>query len=104
MPRAGLVIGLGLVTLCLLALLPYFGFLFRFLAPTNVIDRIRREAIRLVRRATTRTVPGTRASVIEAIEELEDVARGAREHSDRSISMAAISALAGLLREYGTLR
>jgi quinoprotein glucose dehydrogenase len=32
------------------------------------------------------------------------VARGAREHSDRSISMAAISALAGLVREYGTLR
>jgi quinoprotein glucose dehydrogenase len=98
------VIGLSLVTLCLLALLPYFGFLFRFLAPTNVIDRIRREAIRLVRRARTRTVPGTRAGVIEAIEELEDVARGAREHSDRSISMASISALAGLVREYASLR
>ena len=86
------------------ALLPYFGFLFRFLAPTNVIARIRREAIALVQRARTRTVPGTRAGVIEAIEEIEDVARSAREHSDRSISMAAISALAGLVREYVPLR
>jgi hypothetical protein len=95
-PRAGLVLGLALTTLCLLTLLPYFGFLFRFLAPTNVIARIRGEAIRLVKRARTRTVPGTRAGVIEAIEELEDVARSAREQNDRSISMAATSALAAL--------
>ena len=32
------------------------------------------------------------------------MARSAREHSDRSISMAAISALGGLLREYAPLR
>jgi hypothetical protein len=103
-PGAGPVLGLSLTTLCLAALLPYFAFLFRFLAPGNVIARIRREAIGLVRRARTRTRPGTRAAVIEAIEELEDVARVAREHSDRSISMAAISALAALLREYVPLR
>ena len=103
-PRAGLVIGLSLVTLCLVALLPYFGFLFDFVAPTNVIARIQGNAIALVQRARRRTVPGTRAGVIEAIEEIDDVARGAREHSDRSISMAAISALAGLVREYVPLR
>jgi quinoprotein glucose dehydrogenase len=103
-PRAGLVIGLGLVSLCLAALLPYFGFLFRFLAPTNVIGRIQALALERIRRARTRNDPGTRASAIEAIEELEDVARSAREHSDRSISMAAITALAGLLREYAPLR
>jgi uncharacterized membrane protein len=40
-PRAGLLIGVGLVTLCLASLLPYFGFLFRFLAPTEVIARCR---------------------------------------------------------------
>ncbi len=103
-PRAGLVIGLALVSLCLAALLPYFGFLFSFVDPTNVIGRIRDQAVTRIQRATRRTLVGTRASVIEAIEELEDVARGAREHSDRSISMAAISALAGLLREYAPLR
>ena len=103
-PRAGLVIGLGLVSVCLAALLPYFGFLFRFLAPTNVISRIRSLAVERIRRARTRTEPGAHEQVIEAIEELEDVARSAREHSDRSISMAAISALAALLREYATLR
>ncbi len=103
-PRAGLVVGLSLVTLCLVALLPYFDFLFRFLEPASVIARIRGEAIALVRRARTRTVPGTRAGVIEAIGEIDDVARSARERSDRSISMAAISALAGLVREYLPLR
>jgi quinoprotein glucose dehydrogenase len=102
--RAGLVIGLALVSLCLAALLPYFAFLFRFVDPTNVIARIRSLAVARIRRATRRTLRGTRASVIEAIEELEDVARGAREHSDRTVAMAAISALAGLLREYAPLR
>ncbi|MGH7286591.1 MAG: DUF2254 family protein, partial [Myxococcota bacterium] len=103
-PRAGLVVGLSLVTICLVALLPYFDFLFRFLEPTSVIARIRGEAIKLVQRARSRTVPGTRAGVIEAIEEIDDVARSARERSDRSISMAGISALAGLVREYVPLR
>ena len=103
-PRAGLVIGLALVSLCLATLLPYFGFLFDFLEPTNVIGRIRGLAVARIQRATRRTLVGTRASVIEAIEELEDVARSARERSDRSISMAAISSLAGLLREYAPLR
>jgi quinoprotein glucose dehydrogenase len=103
-PRAGLLIGFGLVSVCLAALLPYFGFLFRFLAPTNVIARIRSLAVASIERARTRLEPGARTNVIEAIEELEDVARSAREHSDRSISMAAISALGGLLREYAPLR
>jgi hypothetical protein len=61
-------------------------------------------AVASIERAQYETVPGTRAGVIEAIEDLEDVARSAREHSDRSISMAAIGALAGLLREYAPLR
>ncbi len=102
--RAGVLIGLALVSVCLAALLPYFGFLFRFLAPINVIARIRRDGLELVRRARKRTVPGARAGVVETVEELEDIARSAREHSDRSISMAAIGALAGLLREYVPLR
>src|SRR5262245_412564 len=103
-PRGGLLIGLSLVSLCLAALLPYFGFLFRFLEPTSVISRIRRIAIASIASARTHRAPGAHASVIEAIEELEDIARSAREHSDRSISMAAISALAALLREYAPLR
>jgi len=69
-----------------------------------VISRIRSLAVESIQRARTRTVTGTHAAVIEAIEELEDVARSAREHSDRSISMAAITALAGLLRGYAPLR
>jgi quinoprotein glucose dehydrogenase len=103
-PRAGLLIGVGLVTLCLASRLPYFGFLFRFLTPTQVIARIRGIALDSIRQGRRGVVPGPRSNVIEAIEELEDVARSARERSDRSISMAAISALAGLLRDYQPLR
>ncbi len=102
--RAGLLIGTALVSVCLAALLPYFGFLFRFVTPINVITRIRHDALDAMRCVQIPTIPATRTRVIEAIEQLEDVARSAREHSDRSISMAAINALGDLLRDYAPLR
>ncbi len=103
-PHAGLVLCLAMVTICLLLLIPYFAFVFDFLTPVNVIARIRRQANRSIRRARHRAEPGTRRAVVAAVEELEDVAHGAREHSDRSISMAAVTALGGLLRDYQPVR
>jgi hypothetical protein len=103
-PHAGLILTMGLVTACLLMLLPYFAFVFRFLAPINVVERIGAQATRSIRRATRGMRPGMRADAIAAIEELEDVAHGAREHSDRSISMAAVDALRQLLVDYQPLR
>jgi len=103
-PHAGLVICMTMVTICLLALIPYFQFVFNFLSPVNVIARIRRQAERAVEAACRRMRPGIRAAVIAAIEELEDVAHGARAHSDRSLSMAAVDALGELLEEYQPLK
>ncbi len=104
LPHAGLILTMGMVTSCLLMLIPYFAFVFRFLAPVNVIQRIGAQAARSIQRATRDMRPGARAKAILAIEELEDVAHGARENSDRSISMAAIDALHQLLIDYRPLR
>jgi len=104
LPHAGLYLAMGMVTSCLLLLLPYFAFVFRFLEPRNVIERIGSQAMWSIRRATRGMRPGLRSAAIEAIEELEDVAHGAREHSDRSISMAAVDALHKLLLDYDPLR
>ena len=40
LPQAGFAVTLGLVTLCLLLLIPYIYFVFTFLSPISVIDRI----------------------------------------------------------------
>lgn len=104
LPRAGLVLAMALVTLCLLVLVPYFAFLFRFVSPLQVIDRIRRQAELGVARGRGGRVEAGRALVIEATEELEDVSRGARVHSDRVIAMAAVDALAGFLARYARER
>ena len=90
-------LAMAMVTACLLALLPYFMFLFRFLAPRNIIARIGEQALHAAQ-------SGQRAEMLAAIEELDDMARGARQHHDRSIALAAVDALTDVTRAYARLR
>jgi hypothetical protein len=103
LPRAGLIVCMAMVTISLLMLLPYFAFLFRFVSPLNVITRIQHQAIHAIGRARMGGVRRARAEAIDAIEELEDIARGG-DQADRSICMAAVEALADLVREYQPMR
>ncbi len=93
-PRAALTVPMLMITTCLVALLPYFAFLFRFLAPHNIIRKIQRTAF-----ASVGVGAGNRDDVVEAIAELEDIVRRARQQRDRRIAMSAIDALAGLIDE-----
>lgn len=104
LPDASLVVCMGLVTLCLLSLIPYLSFLFRFISPLRVIERIRQQAELALRPGRLGDVDRARAQVIEATEELEDVARGARDGSDRGISMASVDALAEFVEHYSSVR
>jgi hypothetical protein len=104
LPRGGFMLAMGLMTACLLILLPYFGYVFDFLEPHQVIRKIRAETLAEVRGSTVQGARDAKRAVIEAVEELEDVARGAMEKSDRGIAMAAVEALAGLLADVTRLR
>ncbi len=103
-PFGGVAVSMAMVTLCLLILLPYFAYVFAFLNPVNVVNRIRAHAFRTIRRGARRHRGGQRAQVLAAIEELEDIALNAMEHKDRGISMASVDALAQLVRDYQSLR
>jgi len=103
LPQAALWLPLVMVTGCLLVLLPYFAFVFSFVSPLNVIRRLRGQARQSIER-TSRRREDTRSTVLEIIEELSDLARGALEHNDRAISMAAIDALADLIRDLHSMR
>lgn len=103
-PHAGFLITAAMVSVSLLLLVPYIYFVFTFLSPISVIERICRDAYRVILRTRLSNVPRSQQRVEEAIDELQDVARSAIAHGDRSISMAAVDALAALVCDYATVR
>ena len=104
LPGAAFGVTLFLVTVCLLMLLPYFTFVFRFLSPLSIIEKIRSTAYKYVQRARRDAGADVKHRVMEAIDELQDVARSATEQSDRSIAMACVNALKELVTDYQPLR
>ena len=104
LPGAAFGVTLVLVTVCLLMLLPYFTFVFRFLSPLSIIEKIKGSAYKYVQRARRNSDANVKHRVMEAIDELQDVARSATEQSDRSIAMACVDALKELLTDYQVLR
>jgi hypothetical protein len=103
-PYASLAMCMTMVTLCLLALLPYFAFVFAFLSPRSVVRRIQLQALRCIERAGLRDRPALREEAVNAIEELVDIGRSAREHSDLGLAMESVDALRDLVLRYEELR
>lgn len=88
-----------LMSATLLALLPYFAYVFDFLLPNRVVQRIERksaEAIQRMARVGTKAVRGARLEVKNAIEQLGDVALNSVDKKDKAIALASLAALAEL--------
>lgn len=93
----GALVTLLLVSVSLLTLLPYLAWVFSFISPLSVIDEIRGSALWAVKK-------GRQAALLEAVDELQEIARGALSEQDRSIAMAAVNALTDLVVDYQPLR
>jgi hypothetical protein len=104
LPYASLALCMAMVTLCLLLLLPYFAFVFSFLAPRSIVRRIQRQALRCFERARLRYRPALHQEAIEAIEELVDIGRSACDHSDLGIAMESVNALRDLILAHEEFR
>ena len=100
LPMAGFAVTITMVTASLLILVPYIYFVFSFLSPISVIERICRDAYRIILKARGSNIARSQRQVQEAIDELQDVARSAIQQGDRGIAMAAVDALANLLFDY----
>ena len=99
-PNAGIGITLILETLSLLILLPYFYFVFSFISPLSIIQKLRTDAQRNFTRVTARSARRLQVSLLEAVDELQDIARSAADQGDTRISMAAVDALTDVMIEY----
>ncbi len=119
LPQAGFLLMLGLGTLSLLLLVPYMYFVFTFLSPVSVIERICKDAYGVIQKVhgrhlsrnllrpyhlDDRYMERDQRRVLEAIDELQDVTRSALQQGDRSIAMASVNAMATLMFDYGKER
>lgn len=105
-PVWGTLVGMGLMTVSLLMLLPYFAFVFDFLNPLNIVARINAETLRAVKGAP-RAIGTARADsesvqrvAADGTEQLSDVALNAMSNHDGAIAVAAVNALGDLGRDY----
>lgn len=103
-PHAGFVLLLVTASFCLLLLVPYMYFVFTFLSPISVIERICRDAYRAIVRTRVSRIEQDQARVLEALDKLQDVARSALQQGDRGIALAAVNATAELLFDYARAR
>ncbi len=95
---------LAMVTAALLALLPYFAYVFSFISPLSIIARIQRQAERQLDACTSRHDADQQLQVARTVDELQDVLRSAIDGGDRDIAMRCIDALTELLTHYEALR
>jgi hypothetical protein len=96
-PRTALVGMLLMNTVGLVLMAPYFGYVFWFLEPRNIIARTRRAAMGAVERAfhvgRAGTIHDAQALVLSSMEELTDIASNSISGKDKIIASGAVDAL-----------
>ncbi len=103
-PYVSIGVSMAMLTLCLLILLPYFAFVFSFLNPISIVQRIRDKTLHGIEKARGAKLGGAQQEAVRGIEQLADVSLNAMEHKDKGVSMAGVDAMCSLLVTYQKLR
>jgi hypothetical protein len=102
-PLATVLVTVGIVTTSLLALIPYFAYVFDFLDPEKVIARIGHQTLQNAlghgRRADA-DIEARQGQTVTSMEQLADVAVNALSQKDKVIASDAIRALRSVIAEY----
>jgi hypothetical protein len=103
-PRTTLMIVLCMTTGGLVLMMPYFGYVFWFLEPQNLIRHIRLDAIKHASDGALKEDEANcfaaQADTLFAMEELTDIANNSISGKDKIIASAAVDALKDLALEY----
>lgn len=107
-PRAALLAMMGMTTVGLVLMAPYFGYVFWFLEPMNIIRRIRRDAIRTATAGAEAREEGEVAQLQSAtlmgMEELTDITSNSISGKDKIIASGAVDALKDFAISYVRLK
>lgn len=91
--------GVGLISASLLALLPYFAYVFEFLSPLSLVARTA-DAARAAARDVVAAAPAqAQQELAHRVDHLGDIAVRSVQNLDKAIAIAAINELAALLEE-----
>ena len=94
-----------LLTICLLILLPYFNFVFAYLNPISIVDRISKHTLQVIaKQGRKQNLEHRKIEAVRGVEQLADVAVNAMEHRDKGVSMAGVNALRQLIVDYQGVR
>jgi hypothetical protein len=103
-PRATSIVILTAACLGVVIMLPYFAYVFRFLDPANIVERIRQEAVSSVKKAKHTDSPSQLAArqfpILFAMEELSDITSNSISGKDKIIASKAVDALKDLCLDY----
>ncbi|MBW2460722.1 MAG: DUF2254 domain-containing protein [Deltaproteobacteria bacterium] len=102
-PHVGITVSMVMLTGCLLILLPYFGFVFSFLNPIQIVQRIQQQTLRFIvrQRGSIRRI---QSDAVSGVEQVADVGLNAMENKDKGVSMASVEALQNLVIDYQEVR
>ncbi len=107
-PRLTLLATLGLTTSGLAMMGPYFAYVFRFLEPANIVERVRRDAVdnaaRGARAPGGETSAAMQLATLVALEELTDVASHCINGRDKLTATSAVDALRDFALAYLPLK
>jgi len=103
-PRVLLLLVMGMTSIGLAVMLPYFAYVFWFLEPGNIIDRLRLHTSRLNRRGlatrSRREVDLLQGRVLTQMEEITDIANNSIDGRDKIVAGHAVDALRDFLIDY----
>lgn len=99
LPKVSVVAAVLAVTLSLLLMVPYFVYVFDFLDPEGVVTRIRDSAIKVATKAI-KEPQSSQVTVLQAVEQLSDVAVAAMANHDKIIAARAVDAMRTLAVRY----
>ena len=103
-PRLTLTMMLSLTTGGVVIMVPYFGYVFWFLEPENIVRRIRRDAVTCASKGAAANdaaaCASAQAETIAALEELTDITSNSISGKDKIIASAAVDGLHDLAIQY----
>jgi hypothetical protein len=96
-PRAALLAMIAMTTIGIVLMGPYFGYVFWFLEPMNIVTRIRSEAVKTARTGAheehAEHAALGQAATLAAMEELTDITSNSISGKDKIIASGAVDAL-----------
>jgi hypothetical protein len=107
-PRFGVVLTFVLLLACFAVLIPYFFYVFRFLHPAHILDRLRQSATHRVaalpKLARAGKMTALQADFRERIEHIASLGMRSLDRADREVAQGTLNSIAAAMEAYAAVK